>query len=156
MNYFIIYNKDKFLGYTTNKKLLNNFLNNRKGKYHVNRIKDTDLPEDIKNSSIFYEYELNEYIDYSTTNDTVLFNYERDEMERMITEDAHALNSLLSNILDNLKYFKLSNAEKKIITCSFKKVINDLEYIIDGHEVIFDEIINIRKYFYKRYLASKK
>lgn len=156
MKYYIIYKDDHFLGYTTNKKLLNNFLDNREGKYHVEKIKEEEIPDKIKNSFNFTNYELTEYTNYYTDNDTVLFNYEYTDVEECMIKDSLALQYLLSVLIKDIDYLKITDEERKIIQYSFYRIIDDLNAITDSNEIIFDEIINIRKYFYERYLPNRR
>ena len=152
MKYYIIYKDNHFIGYSTNKKLVNNFLNSRKDDYHVEIIDEKDISNDIKNSSTFFNCELFEYINYHTDNDTVLFEYEARDMEENIINDMQLLQELIVVVMNNLKYIKLSKDEEKLIKYVFYTLFEDLNSITDNDEVIFDELINIKKYFYERYL----
>lgn len=156
MKYYLIYKNKNFLGYTTDKKLLDNFINHRKGKYKIHKVPEDEIPDDIKKSFHFTNFELIEYINYYTINDTVLFNYEAIDMEDMILKDSLYLQQLSEFIIDNIKYFKLKKENEKLIKYSLKYLIDTLDCITDSNEVIFDEIINIKKYFYERYLVNRK
>lgn len=156
MKYFIIYKDDHFLGYCVDKKILNNFLNHRKGKYEIYKIKESEIPEKLKNSFEFTNYELLEYTNYYTNNDTPVFNYEAIDMENLMVKDALAIQSLSEEVIHNLKYFKLTDEELKIIKYSFERLIEDLNCITDSNEVIYDEIFNINKYFYERYFPIRR
>jgi hypothetical protein len=152
MKYYIIYKDSGFIGYTTNKVLVNNFLKTRKGNYHVEKIDEKDISNDIKNSSTFFNCELFEYINYHTDNDTVLFEYEARDMEENIIKDMQLLQELIVVVMNNLKYIQLSKDEEKLIKYVFYTLFEDLDTITNSDEVIFYELINIKKYFYERYL----
>lgn len=156
MKYYIIYKKDEFIGYATDKKLLNNFLKNRKGTYKILKLNDSEISDDIKKSFTFEEYGLTEYANYYTCNDTVLFGYEIVEMEDLIHKDITILQSLINILLKDTKYIRLTDDEKKMIKYSFRQILEITEPILGDTEVIYDEIITIKKYFYNRYLPFKK
>ena len=156
MKYYIIYKNKHFIGYTQNKNLLDRFLKSRKGKYTVKEMDESEISEEVKNSFNFSNCELTEYTDYYTDNDTVLFNYESLNMEDCIIKDCLFLHHLLEGLLNDIKYFKLSDEESKIIRYSLYKLIDDIKCITESNEIIFDEIINIHKYFYELYLPNVK
>ena len=156
MKYFVIYENSKFIGFTDDKELLDIFINTRKGEYEYIKIKEKDLPQYIKSMSIFHDYMLIKYISYYSNNSVVFFNYEAFSMEYSMSEDCIVLETLLRNILKYSKYLKLTEDEYQIIQISFRKLITDLECVTNGHEVIYDEIIDIDKYFNNRYLTDIK
>jgi len=156
MKYYIIFKDNHFIGYTTDKNLLDNFLNNRKGKYKVKKLNEDEIPDEIRNSFEFSNYELVEYCDYYTTNDAVIFNYEYIDMEEYMSRDCLALQHLLKFVLQNLNLMNFNDEDRKIIQYSFYKLYDDLNAITDSNEVIYDEIININKYLYDRYLPNRK
>ena len=127
MKYYIIYQNDHFIGYTTDKNLLDNFLKNRKGKYKIKKFKEEEIPEKIRNSFNFTNYELVEYCDYYTDNDAVIFNYEYTDMEEYMNKDCLALQQLIESLLENIKYINLNDEERKIIQYSFYKIYDDLK-----------------------------
>ena len=156
MKYYIIYKDDHFIGYTTDKKLLDNFLTNRKGKYTIKKFKENEIPDELRKSFEFTNYELVEYTNYYTNNDAVIFNYEYIDMEEYMSRDCLVLQQLLEFVLYNIKFIELTDEERKMIQYSFCKLIDDLNAITDSNEVIYDEIININKYLYERYLPNRK
>ena len=99
MKYYIIYKDDHFLGYTTDKKLLDNFLTNRKGNYKVKKFKEDEIPDELIKSFEFTNYELVEYTNYYTNNDAVIFNYEYIDMEEYMSRDCLTLQQLLLHVL---------------------------------------------------------
>jgi hypothetical protein len=115
MKYYIIFKDNHFIGYTTDKNLLDNFLNNRKGKYKVKKLNEDEIPDEIRNSFEFSNYELVEYCDYYTTNDAVIFNYEYIDMEEYMSRDCLALQHLLKFVLQNLNLMNFNDEDRKII-----------------------------------------
>lgn len=156
MSYHVIFKDGHFIGYTTDKKLLGNFLNNRKGKFRVEKFKADEIPDSIRKSFDFTNYELTQYTDYYTSNDTVLFNYEQVDMEEYMLQDMLALQHLIIKLLGCLRHVKFSDDESRLIRCSLHRLFDDIRAITDTNEAIFDEIINIRKYFYDRYLPCNR
>ena len=156
MKYRVIFENGHFIGYATNKQLLSNFLNNRKGKYKIKKVDESEIPEEIKNSFDFTNYELVEYTNYHTDNDTILFNYEYVDMEDHMVRDALMMQHLALELIHCLNVIRLTDDERKIIQYSLYRIFDDLKAITDTNEVIFDEIFDIRKYFYKRYLPNRR
>ena len=156
MKYYIVYKNNHLQGYTNDKLLLDNFIKNRKGNYKIYKLKESNIPKELLDSFNFNNYQLSEYINYSTDNDVILFNYEASDMEDLLLKDLLSLESLLKDLLKHIKYFKFDENEVNLIRYALKYLLENISSITETDEPIFDEIVDINKYFYKRYLPNRK
>lgn len=157
MKYYLIYDKmGKFIGYTDKKEYVEDLKNKRKGKFTVSKISDNEISDKVKNSISFNEYMLDEYHGYFVDTKAKLFNYELYPFEEMMMEDALQLQVSLANLLEAVEYIKISDEKKAIIENCFKSLIDDISAITDSNEIIFDEVIDVDKHFYERFLKKRK
>ena len=156
MKSYLIYEKDKFLGFADNKKRLKDFLKNRKGTYKIIKINDKKIPDRIKKSITYDEHRLGGYEGYHGDSDTTLFYYEQLIMEQFMMDDACAIQYLADHLIELSEYIKFDKNEQKIINHSLKYLIDFMGNITESNEILYDECYNIRKYFYERYFKLKK
>ena len=144
---YIIYNKNRFVGYTEDKLMLENFMKNRKGKYSYKKVKKSKIPKRILDSKDFEIYSLEYYVGYRLTTELPLFLYEFEPLEDSLYRDIFTLSESLYSFLIIMEYLKFSKEEKRIIKMSLEYIIQMIENVSIGHEPIFDEVIDLVQYF---------
>lgn len=151
--YYAIYNKERFIGYTDNKKFLKLFLKNRKGKYNVKIFEEDEIPESILNSFTFHSYLLTFFQGYHLTYELPVFEYEYIELENHIRDDLAILYNALENLLKLIDFIKVDNKQ------NMREKINHIivqiaEVISSDHEVVYDELVDVVKYFNKNFIDN--
>jgi 2-oxoglutarate ferredoxin oxidoreductase subunit gamma len=116
MKYYIIFNsKGKYIGYTTNKKLLNAFLQERgESKYKVEKINEENLSEQMKKTikSSFSDL----YYLYITDKEKIaIFSNEDASFETHMIESMIRSRSSLDRLLKSNKLLKLSEDDQKVL-----------------------------------------
>ena len=144
---YIIYNKNRFVGYTEDKLMLENFMKYRKGKYSYKKVKKTKIPKRILNSKDFEIYSLDYYVGYRITTELPLFLYEFEPLEDSLHRDIFTLSESLYSFLLIMKYLRFTKEEERIIKISLEYLIQVIENVSLGHEPIFDEVIDLVQYF---------
>lgn len=156
MKYYAIYKKDEFVAITDNKKYLNHYIANRKGKFNIIKINENELPEDIKNNIYLDDYMLSHYQGYYTDVDLVLTYREYTAVEDFMNDDAALLQFILTKLVKQLKYIKFTNEEHRLITYAFSYIIDFISGITESNEVLYDEYFDVKKFFYERFLKYYK
>lgn len=144
---YIIYNKKRFVGYTEDRLMLENFMKYRKGKYSYKKIKKSKIPKRILNSKDFEIYSLDYYVGYRLTTELPLFLYEFEPLEDSLHSDIFTLSESLYSFLIIMENLKFSKEEERIIKMSLEYLIQVIENVTLGFEPIFDEVIDIVQYF---------
>lgn len=156
MKYYAIYKKDKFIAITDNKYYLSEYINNRKGKFHVLKIDEKELPDNIKNNFHFDDYSLTKYEGYYTDINLILTYMEYTALEDFMNDDAALLHHLLNKIFKQTEYIKFSKDEYKLIKYTLSYLIDFISSITDSNEVLYDECYDVSKFFYERFLKYYK
>jgi len=119
---YLIFRRDKFVGYTEEKKILKRFLKERPNKYSVQEVDPRILSEQFKTSNDFHIMELSVYDHYGK----VLC--EQDLMDLSIIGRDRLRNIMESTkeLLNELEFVKLS-IEEKIIVSKLFSLFNRME-----------------------------
>ena len=157
MKYHVIYKDDKFLGYTTSKKMLKQFLTVRKkNKYKIIVMTYDDLPERILHSDKFDLYALSYYQGYHLTNELPMFVYVFSKFESLMREEFIYGISCLQRLQRNIEYFK-----KLELPDSFNESMKNLHGICHDmitysyHEPVYDEVFDVLSFFKRTFSEDR-
>jgi len=156
MKYYLIYKKDKFLGWADNKKIIKTFMKDRPGTYKIIKNDEEDIPEKIRKSFSFDNFQLTWFMGYYTSVKVALFNYEVSEFEEAMSRDSLKLHVAADQLIRHSKVIKFSKEEKKLINYVCSGIIDRVYGITDSNEIIYDECIDIVKYFTEAYLPTHR
>jgi hypothetical protein len=126
--FYLIYKNKKFIGFTTDKIIIQQFKELKKNKYiKIIKISEEKIDEKLKNK-LWTESRSKELIHFTENSHIPLFGYETLEFEKFLfnlnlngIEKCHDIDKLI-------KYIKFSEDEKKIIT---KFIISLFEMVDD-------------------------
>ena len=143
--YYLLYENNKFKGFTDNKKLKNKFLDirNDQNNYECISIKK-DKVKDIHNFYDDCELISHNGYDYRYP----IFEYEWDIFEPIIREQTLCFDEGLRDLLFRLSYLKLDKEEALFLRRIIMELIETIEVVINtDHDVILDEVFDMEKYF---------
>jgi len=127
--YFILNKKGKFLGFTTDKKLLDLFLYKRGEKnYKIKKVKKNKLNKSFLNQLevSFSEYELLCYDD-----NIPVFDYEETRFAESLHQFFIDLEISITDLKEAIKFFRFSSDEEKKIKNSIEKYLDIIKIIKD-------------------------
>jgi len=147
---YLIYKKDKFVGHTTDKRALDQFLKIRPNKYKIIKVSKNKIDKNILNSSEFKQTEL-DYFRYEYGAEILykypLFNYEIDIVHDSFRDDVMILDACLTKLCEKIEFIKFKKLEFDLIITSFTKILETIENSISiEEEFLYEDIFDINKY----------
>lgn len=150
MDYYIIYRKEQFVGYTTSYDMLQKFLKTRKHiKYMIRVFKEKEIDSEILKLNTLSDYELSFYNGYTLYNEFPVFEYERELLDESLFQFLSDMYTDTHYFVKSLKFIKFTEDEKENVFIYLNSLLDNILYIFEQSDQAYDEIIDIKRFFLK-------